>query len=320
MVLYALRRVALFVLGLAVTTVLVFVVLRVLPGDAAQVMAGLKGSPERVAQLRAEYGMDRPLVAQYWDWISGLLKGELGNSLVTGVPISGQIASKLAVTLPLAGISLLVAVAIGLPAGIVAALRFERRSGQALSALAQAAAAVPVVWAGLMLIALLGKGVGLWPLAPSQGFPLEGWSEPGRALAALVLPALAVGIVEGAVILRFVRSALLDATSQDHVRTGAALGLTKSAALVKRGLPGASAAILSVIGLQAAGLVVGVVIVEALFALPGLGSMLVTDVGNRDLVKVQSTMVVLVGLVLCLGLVVDLATRLVDPRQRRAVA
>ncbi|MDR2113648.1 MAG: ABC transporter permease subunit, partial [Bifidobacteriaceae bacterium] len=128
------------------------------------------------------------------------------------------------------------------------------------------------------------------------------------------------GLIEGAVILRYVRSALLEARGQDFVRTAAALGLTKNQALFRRGLPAAGGAILSVIALQAASLLVGVVVVEALFALPGLGSMLTTDVGNRDLIKVQSTVLVLVALVLTIGLVLDVAARAIDPRQRRATA
>jgi peptide/nickel transport system permease protein len=317
---YILRRIALFAVGLALTSVLIFAALRVLPGDAAQVMAGLKATPEHVAAIRAQYGLDRPLVVQYGSWVAGLVHGDLGTSLVTGVPIGGEIAEKLEVTLPLAGLGLAIAIVIGVPLGTISAVRYARVDGQAISAGAQALAAVPVVWAALMLIILFGQGAGVLEILPSQGFPLDGWGEPGRAFRSLVLPALAVGIIEGAVILRFVRSALLEAMNQDFVRTAAALGLTKNQALIRRGLPNAGLAILSVIALQAASLVVGVVVVEAVFALPGLGSMLVADVGNRDLIKVQSTILILVGMVLAIGLAVDVAHRLIDPRQRRAVA
>ncbi|MDR1824836.1 MAG: ABC transporter permease [Bifidobacteriaceae bacterium] len=315
---YVLRRVALFVLGLVLTSALVFALLRVLPGDAAQVMGGVKATPERLDQIRAAYGLDRSLPAQYGSWLAGLLHGDLGQSLITGVPIKDEITQKFALTLPLAGLSLLFSLLIGVPLGIASAVYYDTKLGGFASAVAQGLAAIPIVWAGLLLIILLGKGAGLLELLPSQGFPRTGWSEPGRAFASLILPALAVGIVEGAVILRFVRSALLEARGQDHVRTAAALGLTRRQALIRRGLPGAGPAILSVVALQAASLIVGVVVVEALFALPGMGSMLVTDVGNRDLIKVQSTVLVLVGLVLLIGLLVDIASRLIDPRQRRA--
>ncbi|MDR2348486.1 MAG: ABC transporter permease [Bifidobacteriaceae bacterium] len=317
---YVLRRCAWFLVGLALTSVVVFAALRVLPGDAAQVMGGLKATPGQLAEIRARYGLDQPLVEQYWDWVSGLLRGDLGTSLVTGVPISGQLVEKFAVTLPLAGLSLALGVALGVTAGLAAALRHRHWDGVAVNALAQAVAAIPVVWAALLLIIVFGRGGPLLGLLPSQGFPLDGWDQPGAAFASLVLPAVAVALVEGAAVLRFVRSAMLEAGSQDYVRTQAALGLTQKAALVRRGLPNAGLAILSVIGLQAAGLIVGVVVMEEVFALPGLGSMLVDDVGNRDLVKVQSTILVLVGLVLAIGLAVDLAGRAIDPRLRQQPA
>ncbi|MDR3359306.1 MAG: ABC transporter permease [Bifidobacteriaceae bacterium] len=320
MIRYICRRLALFALGLVVTSALVFFVLRVLPGDAAQVMGGIKATPEQLAQIRQNYGLNRPLVAQYWDWVSGLATGDLGSSLITGTPIAAEIGEKFQLTLPLTLACLAVSLGIGVPLGVASALAYPKRSGDAISWVAQAVAAVPVVWVGLLLVILLGEGAGWLEALPSQGFPREAWADPVAAARCLALPALTVGLVEGAVILRYVRSALLEARGQDFVRTAAALGLTKGQALVRRGLPAASGAILSVIALQAASLLVGVVVVEALFALPGLGSMLADDVGNRDLVKVQSTVLVLVALVLVIGLALDIAARAIDPRQRLAVA
>jgi peptide/nickel transport system permease protein len=216
--------------------------------------------------------------------------------------------------------SLLIALALGVPLGYAAAAGYDRRWGGAIAAGAQGVAAVPVIWLGLLLVMLFGEGIGWLHLFPSQGFPRADWTAPGQAFRSLVLPSLTVGLIEGAVVLRYVRSALLEARGQDFVRTAAALGLTKNQALLRRGLPAQGAAIFSVIALQAASLLVGVVVVETLFALPGLGSMLVTDVGNRDLIKVQSTVLVLVTLVLAFGLVADIAARAVDPRQRSGVA
>lgn len=317
---FVLRRLGLFVVGLLVTTAVVFVVLRVLPGDVAQVIGGIKATPEQIAQIRIAYGLDRPLPVQYFDWLGGLLHFDLGRSLITQSPIQVELAEKLAVTLPLCVLGMLVALVIGAPLGIFAALRRRTVLGELVNVAAQAAAAVPVLWTGLLLILLFGRGVGLVGVLPSQGFPRDGWADPGAALASLALPALTIGIVEGAVVLRFVRSALVAELHHDYVRTAMSRGLTRTQAVLAHAVPNASLAVLSVIGLQAASLVGGAVVIESLFALPGLGAMLVNDVGDRDLLSVQAILVFLTAAVLVIGLLIDLTHRVIDPRQRRVAA
>ncbi|KAA9085149.1 ABC transporter permease [Microbacterium radiodurans] len=315
MIRYALTRLGLLLLGLVVASVLIFLTLRVLPGDVAQQIAGTNSTPEQVAAIRANLGLDVPLPAQYLDWIGGVLRGDLGTSLLTGTPVASELAAKAQVTIPLGVMSLAVALLIALPFGIVAALRRGRPGGTALSFGAQAIAAVPVVWAGMMLVVVFAVWLG-W--LPAQGFPRAGWSDPGRALAALVLPAVTIGVVEGAMLMRFVRSATLAAMGQDFVRTAAAKGLTRRAALLRHGLPVVGLSIISVLGLQVAGIVVGAVVIEQLFTLPGIGRMLVADVGLRDLPKVQGELLALTGFVLLIGFAVDLLHRSLDPRQREA--
>ncbi|WIB58878.1 ABC transporter permease [Curtobacterium sp. MCLR17_007] len=308
-------RLLLLVVGLLVASIIVFAVLRVLPGDVAQVVAGTQATPATVAQLRQQLGLDRPVVVQYLDWIGGVLHGDLGRSLVTRGPVAPEIAQKLAVTLPLAGMSLAAALVLGVPLGVLAAVLRRRASGAVITFVAQAVAAVPVVWAALLLVALIAVTLH-W--LPTQGFPLDGWSEPGRALSSLVLPAVTIGAVEGAVILRFTRSATLSVLDADHLRTAAAVGLTRTQALLRHGLGSVALTVLAVLGVQIAGLLVGAVVVEQVFSLPGVGRMLVTDVGRRDITKVQSELLVLTGLVLLVGFAVDVAHRALDPRQREA--
>lgn len=312
---YALARGALLIAGLLVASALIFLTLRVFPGDVAQLIAGTQASPSEVDALRTSLGLDKPLIAQYAEWVGGLLRGDLGTSLLSGASVGEELLQKAQVTVPLGILSLLVAVAIAVPFGIVSALRRGRPSGTVLSVGAQALAAVPVVWAGMMLIVVFSVWLG-W--LPPQGFPRTGWSTPGRALEALVLPALTVGVVEGAMLLRFVRSATLQAAGQDFVRTAAAKGLTRTQALVRHGIPAVGLSIVTVLGLQVAGIIVGSVVIEQLFTLPGIGRMLVADVGTRDLVKVQSELLVLTGFVLVVGFLVDLLHRAIDPRQREA--
>lgn len=184
-----------------------------------------------------------------------------------------------------------------------------------LSIGAQAVAAVPVVWAGMMLVIVFAVTLG-W--LPAQGFPRSGWSDPGLALRALILPALTIGVVEGALLMRFVRSATLQALDQDYVTAAAAKGLTRTRALVRHGLPNVGLSIISVLGLQIAAIIVGAVVIEQLFSLPGIGRMLVADVQARDIPKVQGELLALTAFVLIVGFAVDLVHRLIDPRQREA--
>lgn len=315
MIRYALTRVLLLLAGLLVASVLIFATLRVLPGDVAQLIAGTQGTPEQIAAIRERLDLDQPVAVQYVEWIGGLLRGDLGTSLITGAPVVAELSQKAQVTLPLGLMSLVIALLFSLPLGVLSAVRRNRASGTAINVGSQALAAVPVVWAGMMLVVVFAVWLG-W--LPAQGFPRDGWSNPAAALRSLLLPALTIGIVEGALLLRFVRSATMQAAGQDFVRTAAAKGLTRTQALLRHGLPSVGLSVISVLALQVAGIIVGSVIVEELFTLPGIGRMLVADVGARDLPKVQGELLALTGFVLLLGFVVDLAHRALDPRQREA--
>lgn len=315
MIRYTLTRLALLLLGLFVASVLIFLSLRVLPGDVAQLIAGVNSSPEQIDAIRERLGLNQPLPAQYLDWIGGVLRGDLGTSLLTGSTVASELAEKAQVTVPLGVLSLTIAVVFSVPLGVLSAMRRGRPDGTALSVGAQALAAVPVVWAGMMLVVIFAVWLG-W--LPAQGFPRAGWQDPAAAFRALILPALTIGIVEGAMLMRFVRSATLQAVGQDHVRTGAAKGLTRNAALIRHGLPDVGLSVITVLGLQVAGIIVGAVVIEQLFTLPGIGRMLVSDVGARDLPMVQGELLVLTGFVLVVGFVVDLVHRLIDPRLREA--
>ncbi|GGD71535.1 ABC transporter permease [Microbacterium murale] len=315
MIRYTLTRGVLLIAGLLVSSVLIFLTLRVFPGDVAQLIAGTQASPATVEALRESLGFNRPLLVQYGEWIGGVLTGDLGTSQLSGASVGAELAEKAQVTVPLGLMALVIALLIAVPFGILSALWRGRASGTALSVTAQALAAVPVIWAGMMLIVVFAVWLG-W--LPAQGFPRGGWEHPWQAFRALILPALTIGIVEGAMLLRFVRSATLQARGQDFVRTAAAKGLTRNRALVQHGIPAVGLSIVTVLGLQVAGIIVGSVVIEQLFTLPGIGRMLVADVGTRDLIKVQSELLVLTGLVLVIGFIVDLIHHFVDPRQREA--
>jgi len=312
---YTLTRLALLLLGLLVASVLIFLTLRVLPGDIAQLIAGTNSTPEQIAAIRERLGLNQPLPLQYLEWIGGVLRGDLGSSLLTGSSVSAELAQKAQVTVPLGIMSLTIAILFSIPLGVLSAMRRRRAGGTALSVGAQALAAVPVVWAGMMFVVVFAVWLG-W--LPAQGFPRAGWNDPAAAFRSLLLPALTIGIVEGAMLMRFVRSATMQAVGQDYVRTAAAKGLTRNAALIRHGLPNVGLSVITVLGLQVAGIIVGAVVIEQLFSLPGIGRMLVADVSARDLPKVQGELLVLTGFVLIIGFLVDLVHRMIDPRQREA--
>ncbi len=312
---YVVTRLALLVVGLVVASLLIFVALRVLPGDVAQLIAGTNSTPEQIAAIRDRLGLNVPWPTQYLDWLGGVVRGDLGTSLLTGSTVVSELAEKAQVTLPLGILSLVIALAFAVPLGVASAVWRGRRRGTALSVASQTLAAVPVVWAGMMLVVVFAIWLG-W--LPAQGFPRAGWEDPGAALRALVLPALTIGVVEGAMLLRFVRSATLQAVGQDYVRTAAAKGLTRTGALVRHGLPNVALSVITVLGLQVAGIIVGAVVIEQLFNLPGIGRMLVADVSARDLPKVQGELLALTGFVLIVGFLVDIVHRLLDPRLREA--
>ena len=201
-----LKRLALFVVALFGLSVVVFAALRILPGDVASVMAGVNSPPERVTQLREQLGLNRRLIAQYFDWMSALARGDFGTSILTGRSVTSLVGARASITFPLIILGLLIALAIGLPLGCAAVLARSATVRAVFHVLAIVGGAVPALWGGLLLILLFGRGVGLLDVFPSQGFPLDGWGAPGSAISALVLPAVSVGIIVGASLMRYTRA------------------------------------------------------------------------------------------------------------------
>ncbi|MFF2086018.1 ABC transporter permease [Nocardia sp. NPDC058176] len=308
---FLLRRAALLVLSLALASVAVFALLRLLPGDLASAIGGIEATPEQIARIRHDLGADRPLLTQYASWMNGVLHGDFGHSQLNGTSVSAELGRKLQVTVPLALGALVVAGFVAVPLGTWSAVRHRQASGVAVSALAQLGIAVPALWLALLLVAVFAVQL-RW--LPAQGFPVDGWEQPGAAVRSLVLPWLALGITEGAVLLRFVRSAVLEVLQSDFLRTARAKGNTRAQALRRHGFRNAALPVVSLLGLQLAALIGGAVVIEQVFTLPGVGSMLITDVGNRDLVKVQGELLLVVAAVLVIGFLIDVAHRLIDPR------
>lgn len=315
---YVVRRLVAFVVAALVQSAVIFAFLRMLPGDAAMVLGGTTATPEQTARLRAQMGLDRPYPVQYLSWLSDVLHGNLGVSQLSGKAVGAQVGIRMEVTLPLAVLGLAVALAIGIPLGVLAVTARSAKLRRALQICAIVAGSIPALWGGLLLVLIFGKGVGLLGVLPSQGFPGGGWREPGRALASLVLPALSIGIITGAEFLRYVRSALVDVSESDYIAQAMVAGMTRAQAVRRVGLRLAAPQIVSVAGLAFASMMTGVVVVENLFALPGFATLLMNDLKGRDFLAVQSELLLLSALFLVMGLVVDLLHHALDPRLKAA--
>lgn len=308
---YILRRLVLSLISLIVASALIFGLLRLLPGDIAQTRLGIGATPEAVEQLRRELGLDRSVVVQYVDWLAGVATGDLGTSLINDVSVSSELRSKARVTAPLIGASAIIALFVALPVGLLAGLRHRRRDGIALSAVSQLGIAVPSFWIGVILITLFAVNSSVFP---AGGFPEEGWTDVGASLRSLFLPTVTLSVAQAAVLMRFARSAAIDVLSQDFFRTARATGLTRFAALRIHGLRNSAIPVVSVLGLQVSTLIVGAIVVESVFALPGIGQMLLQDVAIRDFNKVMGTLTVAVAIVFVVTFITDLIIGKLDPR------
>lgn len=297
---------------LAAASVLIFVLLRLVPGDPAQVALGVDATPELVQSTRQRFGLDRPLVLQYFEWVGGLLTAHFGSSFVTGQEMSAIIVDRTAVTLWLALPSIALALLIATVLGTWAALRRRALDGLVVSVGSQLLMAVPGFLAGVLLV--LGFSLGLGWLPPS------GWvvpaDDPAAFLAHLVLPVLALTAVQAAILTRFVREAMLQVMAQDYIIEARSKGLTRGQALVRHGLRNAAVPVLTVTGVQLSALLVGAVVIESVFDIPGVGSLLVEAVAGRDMVTVQGIVMVLVLITVVLNLLVDLLHTVIDPRMR----
>ena len=312
MIAYAFRRFLSLIVSCFLISVLVFIVMHVIPGDPAQIMLGTEADPSTLAALRDQLGLDLPIYAQYGAWARGVLSGDLGESLRYHVPISKLIASRLAVTAPLAIIAILIAIVIGLPTGLYAATHRGKVGDYGVMALSQVGLSIPSFWLGILL--MLAFSLGLHWL-PAGGFVPWGKSFIG-ALQSLLLPAMALGLIRAAVVARLSRSSLLEVLGRDYVRTARGKGVHEMRVLWKHALRNSLIPIVTVLGMQFAALLAGAIIIENVFYLPGLGRLAFQAIGQRDLPLVQDIVVLIAVLVVGMNLIVDLAYALLDPRIR----
>jgi len=304
------KRFATFVATLLGASLVVFFVLEILPGDPAMVILGPNADQEAYDALSKQLGLDRPMFERYFDWIGGLLTGNLGDSYAYSVPVWDLLLERMALTVPLALIAMVMSVAAALVLGVYAASRHNKPGDYGVMAFSQLGIAVPNFWFGILLILFFSVYLRWFS---SGGFP--GWSEGfWLALKSLILPAIALATVQTAILARTTRSAVLETFREDYVRTARAKGLNAKATLWRHVVRNALIPVITIMGLQFANLLTGTIVIENVFYLPGLGRLVFQAISNRDLVVVKDVVLFLAAMVIIVNFLVDLAYAVIDPR------
>lgn len=309
---YLIKRTLILLATLFVASLVVFVTIEVVPGDPASYMLGLNAQEDTVAALRSELGLDKSKPARYISWVSGMLCGDFGTSYTYRTPVSDMVRERMWISLPLALYALALSTLIAFPAGVLAASRRGGITDTLVMGLTQLGVAIPNFWFAMLLVLLFAIKL-TWFSA--GGFP--GW-DAGFFLAmkSLTLPAIALALPQASILTRVMRSSLLDVLNEDFMRTARAKGLSRRQALWKHALRNAMVPVLTIIGLQFSFLLAGAIIIENVFYLPGLGRLIFQSIASRDLIVVESVVMLLVLAVVLVTFAVDLAYAWVDPRLR----
>jgi peptide/nickel transport system permease protein len=313
---YLIARAGQSLLTLVLATVVVFLGVRALPGDPALALAGEDRSPQALAAIRAQYGLDQPLPVQFVRFVGRALHGDLGRSVRTGVPVSSMLRSALPVTLELSAIAIVLATLVGVGMGVLAAVRRGRPAEWLANGLALIGLSVPHFWLGLLAILYLSVAAGLFP---ASGF-VSLLDDPLGNLHHIILPSVILGTGLAAVIMRQTRSSMLDSLSADYVRTAKAKGLRPSAVVGRHALRNSLIVVITIVGLQLGGLISGAVVTEQIFGLPGFGKMTIDAVFQRDYPVIQAVVLVTATAYIGINFLVDLLYSVVDPRIRVAGA
>lgn len=304
-------------LSMAVTvmviSVITFAVFQLLPGDPAQLILGTEAQPEALAALRERLGLNQPLAVRFMAWLKGMFVGDFGISISYDVPVLKLIVNNLAVTLGLALYSMVLAVLLGLPLGIYAAVRHGSAADYIVLFLSQLGLAIPSFWMGIVLILLFATTLRIFGVSGYIPWHQSLWG----ALKSLTLPAVALALPRAAVVLRMARSSMLSVLREDYVRTAYSKGLSHGVVVYKHALKNALIPVVTVVGLQLAGLLAGAIVVEQVFALPGIGNLLLVALGKRDLPLMQGLVMFIASGVVVINTLTDLLYSMLDPRLKR---
>ena len=310
---YLLSRIISLLLSLAVASLVIFFVIEIIPGDPASFMLGLNASPETVASLKAELGLDQTPLIRYFDWVTGLVVGDFGISYTYKVPISELVVDRIQVSLPLALYALLLSTSIAFPVGLIAASKRGGTADFGIMGFTQLGIAVPNFWFAMLLVLFFAINLRWFSAGGFSGWDAGFW----YGIKSLTLPAIALALTQASILARVMRSALIDTLSQVYIRTARAKGLSQRKVLIKHALRNAMIPVLTILGLQFSFLLAGAIIIENVFFLPGLGRLIFQAIIQRDLIVVESVVMLMVFAVIVVNFLVDLTYAMVDPRLRR---
>lgn len=303
-------------LALALAVTILFVVLRLL-GNPVFALISVGATDEEIAAAATRLGVDRPIYEQFFDYLAQLARLDFGQSFTNHLSVGDEIMRRLNVTLPLTLLAFGLSVIIAVPVGFFAAWKSRSWYGTTFSALSQVGGAIPVFWVGILLVAVFALG---WRVLPAGGFPRTDWEDPAAALRSLALPVITIAIVAGSDLARYVRSATLDVLGQQYMRAARATGQSFGSALWRHGVRNGVVPVISILAILLSTTFVGAVIIERVFALPGLGDMLLVGIKEQDFPSVQGVLLFSTALVLVLGFIADIAQRLIDPRLRDSLS
>lgn len=312
MAIFVLRRLTAALITLLLASFVIFAIVRILPGDPAEIILGINASDDTLAALRDQMGLNQPLHVQYWAWIKDIFSGTFGLSYTYSVPVSELVGDRMWVSIPLALLSLTLSTVIAIPVGVWAASHHGKKADLAVMGATQLGIAIPNFWFAMLLVITFAVTL-RW--LPSGGFP--GW-EAGLmpALRSLLLPSIALALPQASIMARIMRSSMLEVVHEDYMRTARAKGMPRSRVLWRHGVRNALIPVLTILGLQFSFLIAGTIIVENIFFLPGLGRMIFQSIAQRDLIVVQSVVLMLVGMIIMINFLVDIAYSIADPRIR----
>ena len=311
---YLVRRLIILATSFCVAIIALFILLRIMPGDPSDSLIPIGATKEQINAAKHLVGTDQSLPTQFVHWISNLVSLHFGNSLISGSPVGPEILSRLRITVPLTLISFLIAILISVPVGYLSAQKGATWYGRTLNTISQFGIAIPVFWVGLIFIYAFALH---WMIFPAGGFPASGWADFGGSIKSLALPIATISFVMSASLARYVRSATLDVRNSEYLRTARSLGFSLRQAMLSHGVRNAASPIISILGIELATTFVGAVVVETVFALPGLGSMLVKAIQENDYVAVQGVLFVSTLIVMLGGFGADALQKWIDPRLNR---
>ena len=313
MLIFIRNRLLTLAASLVVASLVIFTAIELVPGDPAQFMLGINAAPDTVAALRAELGLDGDPISRYFRWVGGMMSGDFGKSYTYQVPVSTLLVDRLVVSLPLAIFALLLAVALALPTGMLAANRRGKITDWGVIGLTQLGIAIPNFWFAMMLVVVFAIHLNWFSAGGFPGWEMGVWA----GIKALILPAIALALPQASILARVMRSAMIDVLDQDFIRTARAKGLSRQQVIWRHGFRNALIPVITIIGMQFSFLIAGAIIIENVFFLPGLGRLVFQAITQRDLIVVESVVMVLVFAVIVVTFIVDLAYAIIDPRLRK---